>query len=361
MPPSLSTIPEEERLGYLLVFGIRYRKFGATNNPVRADTVDKALLAVGEGISDLDVPDPPKKSEHSDQLHPLLADFLSAMRREDDPQTRAYPVNVTILRSLRDALDLQHPRDGVLNQHVIDLIIVAFFWLLRPAEYTYSQTPEARSQAFLFRHIHLTIDDTIYCAPEAPLNDSNSIGRIRNATLMFDDQKNATRGEQVGHRATNDPFFCPAKALGRIARRLKLAGAPPDTPIYKHYNPRCGYQGWYDVKSSFVTNALRHAAQDCATLTGIAPELLSARSLRPGGATALLCAGVDSSAVQLLGRWKSDTMLRYLHIQAAVCAHHYSQQMLEHGSCTFHPHAPQTPFRTRLRPRSSHSFLDQLL
>ena len=175
VPPSLCSVAPEQRLGYLLVFGIRYRRRGATNNAVRADTVDKALLAVGQGLSDLGIPDPrlrrldsrgdPHREDYSDKLNPLLADFLKAMRDEDDPQTRAYPANITILRALLDALDFKHPKDGVLNQHVVDLVIVAFYWLLRPSECTYSSTPEARSQAFLFRNIHLTIDDTAYARP----------------------------------------------------------------------------------------------------------------------------------------------------------------------------------------------------
>ena len=56
------------------------------------------------------------------------------MRKQDEPKTRAYPVNITILRALLDILDFKHPRDGVLNQHVMDPCIVAFFWLLRPAD-----------------------------------------------------------------------------------------------------------------------------------------------------------------------------------------------------------------------------------
>ena len=154
---------------------------------------------------------------------------------------------------------------------------------------------------------------------------------------MFDDQKNAVRGEQVGHRANNDPFFCPCKALGRIARRLKLAGAPPDQPIYMHYNHHRHHRGWYPVKPINITYALRHAATSVQRTTGVSPHLLSARSLRPGGATALLCAGIDSNAIQLLGRWLSDAMLRYLQIQAATVANNFAQLMLDHGTHTFAP------------------------
>jgi hypothetical protein len=72
-------------------------------------------------------------------------------------------------------------------------------------------------------------------------------------------------------------------------------------------------------------------------LSGIDPFLLSARSLRPGGATALLCAGIDSAIIKLLGRWKSDAMFRYLRIQAHVHQTNIAQKMLDHGSYTFAP------------------------
>ena len=226
----------------------------------------------------------------------------------------------------------------MLSQHVFDLIVVAFYWLLRPAEYL--ETPETgRSQAFLLRDISITIDGTNYPAPDAPLNDAHSISRIEYASLTFADQKNAVKGETVGHVATTNPLLCPAKALGRIARRLTLWRAQPNTPIHRHYNAHPKHRRWCSIQSKFVTNALRWAAKLLEPSTGIPLDFLSARSLRPGGATALLCAGVDKDVVQLLGRWKSDAMFRYLRIQAHTHSSRLSQRMLDHGAYTFAPQA----------------------
>jgi hypothetical protein len=55
------------------------------------------------------------------------------------------------------------------------------------------------------------------------------------------------------------------------------------------------------------------------------------------GATALLCAQVDTDTIQLIGRWRSDGMLRYLHVQAKPVMRHFAQQMLTHGAFTMHP------------------------
>jgi len=49
---------------------------------------------------------------------------------------------------------------------------------------------------------------------------------------------------------------------------------------------------------------------------GIHPNDISIHSLRASGAMALLCAHVDTDRIRLLGRWYSDKMLRYLHVQA---------------------------------------------
>ena len=121
--------------------------------------MDKALLAVGQGISNLGQPDP--RLLASGRQHPLLAAFLKALRDEDAPASRAYPANITVIRGLLDALDLADPVWGSLNSHVVDLIIVAFFWLLRPAEYLESAEPEARTQAFQLSHVSITIGGTV--------------------------------------------------------------------------------------------------------------------------------------------------------------------------------------------------------
>jgi hypothetical protein len=324
----------------MLVFALRFRQTGQTNNPVRSGSVDKALLAVGKGIANLGINDPRKPFPGAQHNHPLLTAFLKRLSDDDDPASRTYPANITIIQGLLAALATEDPVFGALNTYVIDLIIVAFFWLLRPAEYLLSDS-EGRSQAFRFCDIHLTIDGTVFVGPSAPLNDGNSIQRISHATLTFLDQKNAVRGEQIGHRANNDPFLCPAKALGRIARHLRIHNAAPQDPIYLHFNTHPGHQGWHPVKPPFVTNALRHSATRLEPTTGISPWLLSARSLRPGGATALLCAGVDKDHIQLLGRWKSDAMFQYLRIQAAT--RNFAQLMLDHGSYTFAPGVYTTP------------------
>ena len=292
---------------------------------------------MGQGFSNLGAQNPCLANAFTRARDPLLTSFLAALEKEDAPASRAYPANTTILSGLYTSLDTEHAKHGALNRHVQLLCVAAFYWLMRPTEYLYNHDPDTRSEAFCLRDIHFTFRGRVYsaAAPDCPLNDEEDVHAITAATLTFSDQKNAVRGEQVGHRATTDPELCPCKSLGRLALLLRRHNAPPETRICRHYNP--ADRRWYDAKPVHVTNALRHAATAVRDLTGIDPMLVSARSLRPGGATALLCADVDSDSIKLLGRWKSDAMLRYLRIQAHVVRSNFAQKMLEHGGYTFHP------------------------
>ena len=295
----------------------------------------QAISHVAEGITNLGEPDP-RKPPFSTKFYPLLDSFYKSLRNEDDPQTRACPANLLFIEALFSCLDTMHSVWGTANLHIIDLIIVAYFWLLRPGEYCQGGDPGSRSTPFRLESICLHHGRKILHAASAPLNDLKRLERITYASLTFDDQKNATKGETVGHTSNTDALLNPARALGRIALRLRLQQAGPKTPLYLLTHPdKPGSH--YSIRTQAITNALRHSASHLYSRLQVDPKLLSARSLRPGGATALLVAGISTDKIQLLGRWKSDAMFRYLRIQASIGA--LSQSMLDSGRYTFSPAA----------------------
>jgi hypothetical protein len=73
---------------------------------------------------------------------------------------------------------------------------------------------------------------------------------------------------------------------------------------------------------------------------GIQPTEISIRSLQSSGAMALLCARVDTDMIRLLGRWHSDEMLRYLHVQSFPLLSPLAPQMLRSGQYTLMPNTP---------------------
>ena len=74
------------------------------------------------------------------------------------------------------------------------------------------------------------------------------------------------------------------------------------------------------------------------THLGFTHHDVSARSLRAAGAIALLYYGVGNYIISLIGRWRSNEMLRYLHVQAEPIMRNVSKIMISHGNYNLLPH-----------------------
>ena len=53
---------------------------------------------------------------------------------------------------------------------------------------------------------------------------------------------------------------------------------------------------------------------------------------------ALLCSGIDHYIISLIGRWRSDEMMRYLHVQAEPIMRNFSKLMISRGNYKLLPH-----------------------
>jgi hypothetical protein len=144
------------------------------------------------------------------------------------------------------------------------------------------------------------------------------------ATLEFTTQKNGVRGKVIRLGCTGD-YYSPVKALQRRIRHLLEHNAAPDTPLASYFDEA----KWYRITPSQITTALRLAvATFDPNSMGFNPQDVSARSLRAAGAMPLLCAHVDTNIIRLVGHWRSDKMLRYLHVQAEFVMRDFSKRML---------------------------------
>ena len=79
--------------------------------------------------------------------------------------------------------------------------------------------------------------------------------------------------------------------------------------------------------------------------TGIDQAELSTCSLRAGGAMALLSGGCDSEIIKLLGCWKSDAMMDYLHQNSLPVFRRLATVMFNNGRHRFLP-GESVPQRT---------------
>ena len=146
-------------------------------------------------------------------------------------------------------------------------------------------------------------------------------------------RKNGVRGKVVGLGKTGSPTFCPVRCLGRRVIHLRNHNAPPHTALAMYNEAHT----WKPVKPSHITSALKLAATVLGPTFGFLAQDFSARSLRAAGAMVLLCANVDHDTIRLIGRWRSDEMLRYLHIQAEPVMCDMAKKMFHHGAFVLHP------------------------
>jgi hypothetical protein len=183
--------------------------------------------------------------------------------------------------------------------------------------------------------------DATFSSPlvqRAPACDGslNDVQQGTYVSLTYTDQKNATRGEALGHGLSGDPVLCPVLAARRRVLHLREHNASPTCPLYRYYDST---NRSHDVTTRDITSELRRAATAVFHLTNIPPDRIEAYSLRSGGATALLVSGVDETAIRALGRWKSDAIFLYLRTQPSRLTSNYSRSMLSHGQYTFSPSA----------------------
>lgn len=212
-----------------------------------------------------------------------------------------------------------------------NMITLGFFFLLRPGEYADTTNPD--SSPFRLCDLHLMIGNRRLDHLTCPYHDLEAVNFVG---LEFTRQKNGVQGEIIGLGRSCTPSFCPVTALINRIKHLRQHHAAPTTPLYSYFHNFA----WQSISASHLTTTLRLTVAAIGPHFGIQPTDISVRSLRSSGAMALLCAGVDTDRIRLLGRWRSDEMLCYLTVQAFPVVARLAPAMLQHGHFTLIPNNP---------------------
>ena len=93
-----------------------------------------------------------------------------------------------------------------------------------------------------------------------------------------------------------------------------------------------------------ISKTLKTVVMFCRPNLVFEAKDVSTSSLRSKGAIALLCASVDSNTINLIGRWYSNEMLQYLHVQVDPLMGNFSKLVLTHGNYSFLPQRRGTLF-----------------
>ena len=320
--PLLKAVTDKVQI--LQVFGRRVRtgKLAAGHAAVKSRTVEDYIRSVGQTFLAMGEIDP--RLNASSNIDFRLQRMLASYSKEDPPPNRVKPVPVQVIRRIFAVAST------MVDPHftcIADMIGLAFFFLLRPGEYANSPSD---SSPFELRDVQLFRGQqrlNLAVASDAELLTSTF------SSLTFRDQKNGVKGEVVGLGHSGDPFFSPTKILARRVLHIRSHTADTHIPLCKYFtatSSKC-------IVPRDITKSLRDAVTFLGPSLGFLPSDVTARCLRAAGANALLCSNVDPDIIRLLGRWKSDEMLRYLHLQAAPLMRDFSRRMLAGGNFTLIP------------------------
>ncbi len=243
-------------------------------------------------------------------VHGALDFRLTSLYRSwscfDDPPSRVKPLPLTLLTQ---CVTLAHQEGTQTALAASECLVLGFFFLLRPGEYL-GIPNDALDNTFRLRNVGLWIGARALDILSCPVADLQA---ATFGTVTFTRQKNSVRNETIGHGRSGHPHLCPVLCL--VARVISLRGlqAPPSCPL--NIYAVAPTRPWRHVQSGDLTRRLRNTLA-LFPIPGYVAADIFARSTRAGGAMALLCAGVSGERIRMVGRWRSDELYRYLHVQA---------------------------------------------
>ena len=322
----------KDKVAILQVFGRRFRvgKIAPRGKRVMSKSVQDAVRSVGQGFTVLGADDPRHASDGKIDFR-LKRQFRS-YKKEDRPSIQVKPLPICIIMAI--VAHSARPSTSAHAKSLANLVCIAFFFLLRPGEYTGTVTDD---QAF-------SLDDITLYVHSRRLSNQHSTDEellsATNLTLTFTTQKNMNNGQTIAHARSGHPMCCPVLAtvrqllMHRHAFRLHGRAYKGSTKLASIYSPT-GKN--VPLRASDFTTTIRLFAATKRTVTGVNPSEYSARSLRAGGAMALMAGKCDDNIIKLLGRWRSDAMMDYLHEQSLPIFKRLAGVMYNNGHHSFLP------------------------
>ena len=272
------------------------------------------------------------RNDPTGKLDLRLSHQIRFYDKQDPPARRVKPIPISVVATVvHYAYQHDNSPDDITT--IADMICLGFFFLCRPGEHTRTanNTPFALEDVILYRN-----QDSYTYENSQPEEFDNGVS----VSLTFTTQKNGVKNEIIRNGMTGDPLICPVRAAARRLTYHKLHNSKPNTPLCSFYDNGV----LHEIRSKHITLALRAGikiAQAEGIKINIKPKEVDARSLRSGGATAMLCAKIDKDLTQLQGRWKSDAMIRYLHISAVPIVDKFARKMFKSGDFNFFPQLQQ--------------------
>jgi hypothetical protein len=285
--------------------------------------VEDALRAVGQAYARLGTPDPRKDSHGGTDFR--IQRQIKVYKKGGDPPRRVKPIPILVIIFI--LAQVYGAARNAYEVTIADMITIAFFFLLRPGEFTGTTADDAH---FRLQDVALFIG---VCRIDVMIASLPELDSATSVSYTFTAQKNGTEGEKVVQGLSGNALCFPVKAIIRRINYHRMRKSKSNVPIASYYR----VNRWVAIKAKDSTDVIRLAMTINFHCTGIAAAEVSARSLRAGGDMALMYGHIDMNNIRMMVRWHSDTMMRYLHIQETPILNKYADAMFNDGNYSFLP------------------------
>lgn len=187
---------------------------------------------------------------------------LTAYKKEDPPLTRVKPIPFPIIAHTTHLCYISHTSK---SHCIANMLILGFFFLLWPGEYTHTSNPEAA--LFWLTDTHILIND---CCLNHLLCSKEELLAITYIALEFTTHKNGVQGELLGLGRSGHPTWCPVKALLNQIRHLHTFKASPTTPLYSYFD-----MIWHRIDTQTLAPYLCNSVTVLGHNCGIQPHKIS--------------------------------------------------------------------------------------
>ncbi len=199
----------------------------------------------------------------------------------------------------------------------------------------------------------VAIDDVLFRkdGETIPTDDRELMRLADTVSITFRKQKNRDNGTTITQHRNDRPGqedICPVRTLADLVSRIRGYGRQPE-------NANPGINAWAEtaddetkhLSSTAVLEQLRTATRAIGERRlGFEAADIGTHSIRSGAAMAMYLAGVKVETIQMIGRWRSRSFMRYLRIQVPETTRGVATRMTSRHKFFTIDHKPADARRT---------------
>ncbi len=244
LDPFLRAFPD--KIPFLQIFAIRVRcgELSASGCAVWARSAEDYIWHIAQAFLNVGAEDPRLNSAH--QIDIRLQRMIKSWKSSDPAPLCVKPIPIQVIRCVATLLQPSSVSDS-LYQVTTDMIILAFFFLLWPGEYT-----DNDNTPFCLKDVQLFIGPRFL---NLQTSSAAKLTQARFGSLTFTDQKNGVCGKSYWSSLNGRQLCLPGQGT------CAMHSLPPVPKYATYYTPFTGFQHTYP---SYTFSSHRYPQRLCS-------------------------------------------------------------------------------------------------